>query len=55
MHVCIMGGASLHGAEDRQKTFTSVVRASTKCDAVLKGAIPFYAFAHCAGPVVSSL
>ena len=25
---------------------TSVLRASTKCGAVAKGAIPFYAFAH---------
>ena len=53
--------ASSHGAEDRHSTktgvlaprhsvcrmqVTSVVRASTECDAVLKGAIPFYAFAH---------
>ena len=53
--------ASSHGAEDRHSTktvvlaprhsvcwmqVTSVVRASTQCDAVPKGAIPFYAFAH---------
>ena len=53
--------ASSHGAEDRHSTkigvlaprhsvcrmqVTSVVRASTECDAMPKGAIPFYAFAH---------
>ena len=53
--------ASSHGEEDRHSTktgvlapwhsvcrmqVTSVVLASTECDAVPKGAIPFYAFAH---------
>ena len=52
-----VGSASLDGAEDRQKrgvlahrhivrTMEDVVHASTECDVVLQGAIPFYAFAH---------
>ena len=40
-----------------RETVASVVHASTACDAVPKGAIPFYAFANytTAGAVVSSL
>ena len=53
--------ASSHGAEDKHSTkicvlaphhtvcrmqVTSVVRASTECDALPKGAIPFYNFVH---------